>query len=67
MRSLGEGGRHQRGWEASSCIRERTGRGLALEVETATSGRLRKSGNKYQHLCPEVKEPKPQKGAGLWD
>lgn len=65
MRLLREGEGCRRGWGNRAAFRERTGRGTALEVEIASSGRLRKSGNRYHHLCPEVKEPRPQEGTGL--
>lgn len=53
------------GEETEAAFRASTGRGTALEVETAMSERLRKRGNRCPHLCPEVKEPWPQEGAGL--
>lgn len=62
----GGGGGQEVGEETEAVFRASTGRGTALEVETATSERLRKSGNRCPHLSPEVKEPWPQEGTGLW-
>lgn len=53
------------GRETEAAFRERTGRGTALEVKTATPGKFRKSSNRYHHPCPEVKELRPQEGTGL--
>lgn len=53
------------GRETEAAFRKKTGRGTALEVKIATSGKLRKSSNRYHHLCPEVKELWLQEGAGL--
>lgn len=65
MRSLGEGGGQEVGGETEAAFRAKAGRGTALEVEIAMSERLRKRGNRYPHLCPEAKEPRPQEGTGL--
>lgn len=53
------------GRETEAAFRERTGRGKALEVKIAVFGKLRKSSNRYHHLCSEVKELQPQEGTGL--